>query len=129
MLKKIIVFILSALFVLCNPGQAAHRHHQKVPAKFSGMASFYRPKQHGKMTASGKELKEKQLTAAHKTMPFGTKVKVTNKQNKRSCVVTITDRGPYKAGRVIDLSRRAAKVIGVVRTGTAPVACRVLNVK
>ena len=66
------------------------------------------------------------LTAAHKTLPFGTRVEVTNNRNGRSVVVTINDRGPYVKGRVIDLSKAAAQQIGMTRSGVVPVSLRVL---
>jgi rare lipoprotein A len=66
------------------------------------------------------------MTAAHRSLPFGTKVRVTNKRNGRSVVVTINDRGPFIRGRVIDLSRGAAQVIGMTGAGVAPVSLEVL---
>lgn len=85
----------------------------------SGIASVYTTKQ-GSRTASGKRLNDGALTAAHRTLPFGTKVRVTNKRNGRSVVVTITDRGPFIRGRVIDLTMAGAKAIGM-GYGIAPV--------
>ena len=75
----------------------------------AGLASWYGPGFHGKRTASGAIFNQNAMTAAHKSLPFGSKVKVTNLKNKKSVVVTINDRGPFKAGRVIDLSKRANK--------------------
>ena len=86
----------------------------------SGIASVYTSKQ-GTKTASGKRLNDGALTAAHRTLPFGTKVRVTNKRNGRSVVVTITDRGPFIRGRVIDLTMAGANAIGM-GFGLAPVA-------
>lgn len=71
--------------------------------------------------ASGGWFNPNAMTAAHKTLPFGTKVRVTNKHNGRSVVVTINDRGPYIAGRIIDLSKAAAGVIGMQSAGVVPV--------
>jgi rare lipoprotein A len=79
----------------------------------TGLAAVYSDKLHGRKTASGKIYDRNALTAAHKTLPFGSKVRVTNLKNKRSVVVTINDRGPTQAGRVLDLSPRAAKEIGI----------------
>lgn len=84
----------------------------------NGNASWYGPGFHGKKTASGKLFNAKSLTAAHKTLPFGTKVKVTNKVNGKSVIVSINDRGPYVKGRVIDLSKAAASAIGMSGVGT-----------
>jgi len=72
-------------------------------------------------TASGEMMNAAKLTAAHKTLPFGTKLKVTNKNNGRSVVVRINDRGPFIKGRVIDLSKAAAKQIGMIKSGHAPI--------
>lgn len=72
-------------------------------------------------TASGEMMNPAKLTAAHKTLPFGTVVKVTNKNNGRSVVVRINDRGPFIKGRIIDLSKAAAREIGMIRSGHAPI--------
>ena len=72
-------------------------------------------------TASGEMMNPAKLTAAHKTLPFGTKLKVTNKNNGRSVVVRINDRGPFIKGRIIDLSKAAASQIGMIRSGHAPI--------
>ena len=77
----------------------------------AGNTSYYGSKFHGKRTASGSIFNMNALTAAHKTLPFGTKVKVTNKKTKQSVIVKITDRGPYAHGRVLDLSKAAANKI------------------
>ncbi|MGI9404304.1 MAG: septal ring lytic transglycosylase RlpA family protein [Hyphomicrobium sp.] len=89
----------------------------------SGLASYY---WQGQRTASGARFNPNGLTAAHRTLPFGTKVRVTNKRNGRSVVVTINDRGPFIRGRVIDLSKSAAQVIGMTGAGVAPVSLDVL---
>ena len=88
-----------------------------------GLASFYWQPQR---VASGGRFNPNALTAAHKTLPFGTRVEVTNNRNGRSVVVTINDRGPYVRGRVIDLSKAAAQKIGMTNSGVAPVSLRVL---
>ena len=90
----------------------------------SGMASYYWQPQR---VASGGWFNPNAMTAAHKTLPFGTKVRVTNKRNGQSVVVTINDRGPYVAGRVIDLSSAAAGAISMKGAGVAPVAIAVLG--
>lgn len=91
----------------------------------TGHASWYGPGFHGKKTACGQIYNQNQLTAAHKTLPCGTRVKVTNKKNGRSVVVTINDRGPYIPGRIIDLSKAAASRIGM--SGTAGVCLKILK--
>jgi rare lipoprotein A len=92
-----------------------------------GFASFYDSHFHGARTASGQRYDEKALTAAHRTLPFGTRVQVTNLSNGRSVVVTITDRGPFARGRVIDVSRRAARKLDFLRDGTTRVRLEVLD--
>ncbi|MCB1513686.1 MAG: septal ring lytic transglycosylase RlpA family protein [Hyphomicrobiaceae bacterium] len=89
-----------------------------------GLASYYWQPQR---VASGGWFNPNALTAAHKTLPFGTKVRVTNRHNGKSVVVTINDRGPYVKGRVIDLSSRAAGVIGMKGSGVVPVSLAVLG--
>jgi rare lipoprotein A len=79
----------------------------------TGEASWYGPGFHGRQTANGERFNTNDLTAAHKTLPFGTKVKVTNEQTGESVVVRINDRGPYAKDRVIDLSKASAQAIGI----------------
>lgn len=86
-----------------------------------GIASWYGKDFHGKKTANGEVYDMYGMTAAHKLLPFGTKVKVTNRDNGKSIVVRINDRGPFVANRVIDLTRTGAERIGMIARGTAPV--------
>jgi rare lipoprotein A len=86
-----------------------------------GEASWYGPGLYGNRTANGEVLRPGTLTAAHRTLPFGTRLRVTNLVNGRSTVVRINDRGPFHGGRVIDLAHGAASELGVVASGTAPV--------
>ncbi|MFZ5563388.1 MAG: septal ring lytic transglycosylase RlpA family protein [Thermodesulfobacteriota bacterium] len=86
-----------------------------------GTASWYGEPFHGRKTASGEVYDMHRMTAAHKTLPLGTRVKVYNRQNGRSVEVRINDRGPFVASRIIDLSYAAAKELGVIGPGTAPV--------
>ena len=86
-----------------------------------GVASFYGAELAGNRTASGERFNPNAMTAAHRTLPLGTKVRVTNKANGKSIVVRINDRGPFSKGRIIDLSRGAAEKISMVRSGTARV--------
>lgn len=87
----------------------------------TGVASWYGAKHHGKRTASGELFDQSKFTAAHPKLPWGSIVKVTNLANGKSVEVRITDRGPYGKGRIIDLSRAAAKVLGMLGTGVAQV--------
>ena len=86
-----------------------------------GEASWYGRKFHGRTTSSGEEYDMFQMTAAHKTLPLPTYLKVQNLNNKREVVVRVNDRGPFLGGRILDLSYVAAQKLGVVETGTAPV--------
>ncbi len=87
----------------------------------SGLASWYGEVLQGHTTASGRTFDKEELTAAHRTLPFGSKVKVTDLWNRRSVIVTITDRGVLNADRVIDLSLAAARELGMVKMGVDPV--------
>jgi len=98
-----------------------------VASVTSGMASWYGPGFHGRRSASGEVFNQHALTAAHRTLPFGTRVRVTNLRNNRQVVVRINDRGPYSHGRVIDLSAGAARAIGLARMGVGPVRLEVLQ--
>lgn len=87
----------------------------------SGKASYYGAELAGNPTASGEAFDPSEMTAAHRTLPFGTRVRVTNERNGESVVVRINDRGPFHGRRVIDVSTAAAREIGLKRSGTAPV--------
>ena len=93
----------------------------------TGNASYYSDKLSGNKMANGDKYRPYKKTAAHKTLPFGTKVKVTNLKTGKSVKVTITDRGPYAKGRVIDLSRKAAKKIDMMQAGVVPVKIKVIK--
>ena len=90
----------------------------------SGVASFYGEDQ---MTATGEHFNKRAMTAAHKTLPFGTRVRVTRTDTGKAVVVRINDRGPYVPGRIIDLSEVAAETLGMMDTGTTPVKLEVLG--
>ena len=98
------------------------------PSDLQGLATYYAEPYHGRRTASGEIFDTyKDLTAAHRTLPFNTVVRVTNQKNGREVDVKINDRGPFVNGRVIDLSVRAAREIDLVRTGVAPVKLKILK--
>ena len=90
----------------------------------SGKASYYADKFNGRKTANGETFRQSKKTAAHKTLPFGTKVTVKNLTNGKSVKVRINDRGPFVKGRMIDLSKKAAKKIGMVDAGVSDVEIR-----
>lgn len=93
----------------------------------SGLAAVYSDRLAGHLTASGKRYDPARLTAAHKSLPFGTHVRVTNVKNGRSVVLRITDRGPVQPDRIIDLSPRAARAVGIRRNGMGHVTLQVVD--
>ena len=93
----------------------------------TGKASFYADKFEGIQTASGEKYRHKKLTAAHKTLPFGTRIKVTNLANNKSVEVVVNDRGPYVDGRVVDVSKAAAEELGFLNQGLADVSVEVVD--
>ena len=104
-----------------------HQSRAAHTKPITGIASYYGGKFHGKRTASGEIFNKNAMTAAHRNLPFGTKVKVTNLRNGRTVLVRVNDRGPHVRGRMIDLSQAAAKKIGLSHAGTARVKLEVLN--
>ncbi|WP_249979154.1 septal ring lytic transglycosylase RlpA family protein [Vreelandella olivaria] len=92
-----------------------------------GVASFYSDRFQGATTASGEPFDQQALTAAHPSLPFGTKVLVTRPDTGQEVEVLINDRGPFVQGRIIDLSKRAASKLGMIRRGTAPVMLTLLD--
>jgi len=104
-------------------------YHPKVDYNYNrtGIASWYGPGFHGKKTANGEIYDQNALTAAHKTLPMPSLVQVTNLENGRSLRLTINDRGPYAYGRIIDVSRRGAQLLGFHRRGTARVQVQILG--
>src|SRR2546427_7827238 len=126
-------FLICAVIVLSACGhkrvQVSTPQPGSVSAKdLQGLASYYAEPYHGRRTASGEIFDTYQgMTAAHRTLPFNTLVRVTNKTNGREVDVRINDRGPWVEGRVIDLSVRAARQIGLVRAGVVPVKLKVLR--
>ncbi|RZK14368.1 MAG: septal ring lytic transglycosylase RlpA family protein [Hymenobacter sp.] len=93
----------------------------------SGQGSYYADKFAGRPTASGAPYRPGKLTAAHNTLPFGTKIRVTNPRTGRSVKVVVNDRGPHVKGRIVDLSKKAARKIGLVEAGVAPVQLKVVR--
>ena len=93
----------------------------------SGEASYYGPGFAGRPTANGERFNPSEMTAAHRTLPFGSKLRVTNTSNGRSVVVRVNDRGPYAHNRVLDLSKGAAQKIGMIQSGTANVKLELIS--
>jgi rare lipoprotein A len=108
----------------CTP-TAANVTPETPPVLTSGLASYYGKKENGRLTSSGAIFDSSRMTAAHRTLPFGTNLTVTNLRNGNSCEVEITDRGPARwTGRVIDVSEGAARCLDMVHSGVVPVELR-----
>jgi rare lipoprotein A len=99
----------------------------KALLTLEGIVSYYAHDFHGKETSNGETFNMNELTAAHRTFPFGTKVKVTNLENNKIVIVRVNDRGPFVEGRIMDLSMGAAKEIGLIKTGTTRARLEVLQ--
>jgi peptidoglycan lytic transglycosylase len=127
MRRPALVFALSILALAMGCAASRPRLEANRGAVQVGYASYYTTGDYGGRTASGERFDDRRLTAAHRTLPFGTRVKVTNLENGRSIVLTINDRGPFRKGRVIDVSKRAAKKLGFLRQGTARVRVVVVS--
>ena len=112
---------VAAAVLACTLGITSASAEDAKPLQ-KGVASWYGPGFHGKKTANGERFNTHALTAAHKTLPFGTKVRVTNESTGKSVVVRINDRGPYAHGRVIDLSKAAAQAVGIEGVGQVTLA-------
>lgn len=118
---------LLLLFFLLSPARwyTASSQVQK-PFEEDGEASYYGSAWHGRRTADGGIYDKDAHICAHKTLPFGTRIKVTNKKNGKYTIVRVTDRGPYGPGRIVDLSNAGARDIDIIRAGVAPVHLEVL---
>jgi rare lipoprotein A len=99
----------------------------QIGLKDQGRASYYADKFHGRSTASGEKFNNKDFTAAHRTLPFNTMIKVTNKANGQVAIVRVNDRGPFSKTRILDVSRAAAEQLDMVRAGTAMVSIEVIG--
>ena len=114
----------SAVVTKTHTPFAANKHAARAPDALSGLASFYTE---GSETASGEKLDGQKLTAAHRSLPFGTRVRVTNVANGRSVTVRINDRGPFVPGRVVDVSYSAAERLGIMEQGITKVKLDVIR--
>ena len=131
----IIAFVFCLIPTLTGCGGAAPRFTSQPSRRVSlsghqleGVASYYADEFHGRRTSNGEVYDMHALTAAHRTLPFNTRVRVLNLENNKSVVVRVNDRGPFKDDRVIDLSLEAAKRVGLVANGTASVSIEILEV-
>jgi rare lipoprotein A len=134
-MRRSLIALLSAVALPLMVGSAgcAALNHRTVARGYTGpsdgLASYYADRFEGRATASGEIFHSSALTAAHRTLPFGTKVRVTNLNNNKSVTVKINDRGPFVRGRVIDLSPAAARRIDLTATGVAPVKLEVVGAR
>lgn len=112
-----------------SKGKTEHRNAKSRSSHKTqqGLASYYGKGVEGNKTANGERFTPTSLTAAHRSLPFGTRLKVTNLKNHREVIVRVNDRGPFVKGRVIDVSSKAAQHIGLVADGVAPVKLEVLG--
>ncbi len=117
----LVTFTITSSLVSTRAAYAETNLNNSFKKLFSGIASWYGGKFHGRRTASGTKYNMHAMTCAHKTLPFGTKLLVKNKTNGKTCQVTVTDRGPYYGKRVIDLSKAAADKLGM--DGISNVVC------
>jgi len=124
--KTIFVIFMAAILASC--AETAMKGSSGLTGyRETGKASYYAAKYQNQQTASGERLDNKSYTAAHKNLPFGTKVKVTNIENGKSVVVEINDRGPFVKGRIIDLTRSAFRKIGDLNAGIISVQIEVVD--
>ncbi len=125
LLKKFsIAFLFCLLFFGCAPKKVPYPPYEpgkEIRYRETGIASWYGEDFHGKKTANGETYDMHAMTAAHRTLPFSTRVRVTNLDNGNKTEVRINDRGPFVPGRIIDLSRSGAKELGMLGPGTARV--------
>ena len=111
--------LLATLLSACGSSKSAFTQ--------SGQGSYYADKFNGRPTASGTPYRPGKLTAAHNTLPFGTKIRVTNTRTGRSVKVVVNDRGPHTKGRIVDVSKRAARKLGLIDAGVIPVQLKVVR--
>lgn len=128
-----LIVAIAVLAIACTPATTTKKTstgatQQKPPPGVQlGIASWYGGRHHGGPTASGEKFNKNAMTAAHRTLRMGTRVRVTRKKNSRSVVVRINDRGPYSKGRIIDLSEAAARALDMIDDGIAQVRVEVLK--
>lgn len=129
MLKKLLVVLTSITLSMTTTALSAKTETKQYKGyEHSGLASWYGRQFHGRTAANGTKFNMNAMTAAHKTLPLNCTVRVTNKENGKSVVVKITDRGPFHGNRVLDLSYGASKVLGFTEKGVANVHIEVLDV-
>ena len=128
---KLVVLILFAVLLIYGCSTAPR--YREVPGRFkvgqtwTGLASWYGPKFHGRKTANGEKYNMNGMTAAHRELPFNTVIEVTHLRTGKNCRVRINDRGPFKGKRILDLSKGAAKKIGMIQEGVVEVRIRIIK--
>jgi rare lipoprotein A len=118
---------LVVVLLLLAGGASARTHWRSSRAVEVGAASYIAPSLAGEPTASGVPFDPREMVAAHRTLPFQTRLRVTNLENGRHAVVTVVDRGPFYKGRILDVSPRAARALGFMAAGTTQVRVEVLS--
>jgi len=136
--RGILIPLIAAALAAAGCGTGAPRftsadradpsYREGTSHQLDGVASYYADEFHGRKTANGETYDMHDLTAAHRTLPFGTKVRVTTRETGKSVIVRINDRGPFKDERVIDLSLGAAKQLGMIASGTGRVILEILEI-
>ncbi len=122
-MNRYLIFFFGALTISCKSSQSVNN----ATVIEQGVASWYGPNFHGKKTANGEIYNMNDLTAAHRTLPFNTVVKVVNIQNQKVVEVRINDRGPFAKDRIIDLSKKSAEKIDMIESGTAKVSLSIVG--
>ncbi len=129
-----LILAIAVLAIACTPATTTKKTSTGATSRprpggdvQTGIASWYGGKHHGGPTASGERFNKNSMTAAHRTLKMGTRVRVTRKKNGRSVVVRINDRGPYSKGRIIDLSEAAARELDMIDDGIAQVRVEVVK--
>jgi rare lipoprotein A len=125
---RLLIAIVSVVLTSWQVGFATEQRAPS-PRSFSGNISWYGAQFHGHRTASGRIFDMNKLTCAHRTLPFGTRIQVENPRNGKVVVVEVIDRGPYAGGRVMDISREAARQLGTLLGGISYVNCLVIDEK
>ena len=122
-MRLLLIALISLLLSACaRPGQIDPQGYRT-----EGLASYYGARHHGNKTASGERFDQNALTAAHRSLAFGSRVRVTNLRNSKTVVVRINDRGPFSPKRIIDLSQKAAEQLDMLRDGVVPVRIEPLS--
>ena len=126
-MRVFVALLFGVVFPACSGAPDSGSNIWQDAIFETGIASYYHDSLHGNPTASGEPYDREALTAAHRTLPFGTRILVTNLKNDRSLILTVNDRGPFVKGRVVDLSRRAARELGFIEDGIVRVTIAIVE--